>query len=206
LDKDFLGRLRSGEEAAFRELVESYQEKILGTCFRFLHNREDAEDTAQDVFVEVHRNLSAFREEVGLATWIYRIAVTRSLDVIRKKKRKKRFDAVRRSLGLAVGAESVPAPEDDEPAQALEIRERSRILSEAVAALPENQRVAITLSRYEGLGNKAIAGILDTTVPAVDALIHRAHKNLKKKLTRYYGKAFANEDQNEPQVRGRNDV
>jgi RNA polymerase sigma-70 factor, ECF subfamily len=190
VDKDFLGRLKAGDEAAFRRLVESYQDKVIGTCFRFLHNREDAEDAAQDVFVEVHQSLSAFREEAELSTWIYRIAVTKSLDILRKRKRKKRFDAVRQTLGLAVEPEEIPAPADNEPARALEIRERSRILREAIEALAENQKAAITLSRYEGLDNKSIAGILGTSVPAVDSLIHRAHLNLKKKLARHYAKAL----------------
>jgi RNA polymerase sigma-70 factor, ECF subfamily len=193
-----LDGLKAGDPDAFRAVVEAYQAKVLSTCFRFLHNREDAEDAAQDVFVEVHRSRSAFREEAELSTWIYRIAVTKSLDVLRRAKRKKRFDAVRGALGLAVEVNDVAAPRDQGPDRALELEERSRLLREAVAALPENQRVAVTLARYEGLTNKDIAGVLETSIPAVDSLIHRAHKNLRKSLSRYYASAIDKEDSHEP--------
>jgi RNA polymerase sigma-70 factor (ECF subfamily) len=190
--------LKSNDPDAFRALVEAFQAKVLSTCFRFLHNREDAEDAAQDVFVEIHRSRGAFREEAELSTWIYRIAVTKSLDVLRRAKRKKRFDAVRGALGLAVEPHDVAAPRDQGPDRALELEERSRLLREAVAALPENQRVAVTLARYEGLTNKDIAGVLETSVPAVDSLIHRAHKNLRKSLSQYYASAIDKEDSHEP--------
>jgi RNA polymerase sigma-70 factor, ECF subfamily len=190
--------LKSGDPAAFRALVEAYQSKVLSTCFRFLHNREDAEDTAQDVFVEIHRSLAAFREEAELSTWIYRIAVTKSLDVLRRAKRKKRFDALRGVFGFSVEMDDVAAPRDQGPDRDLEIRERSRILREAIAALAENQRIAVTLARYEGLSNKEIAGVMGTSVPAVDSLLHRAHANLRKSLTRYYAGSLEQGDSHEP--------
>jgi RNA polymerase sigma-70 factor (ECF subfamily) len=198
MDKDSLNRLRSGEAQAFRELVETYRDKVISTCFRFLGNREDAEETALDVFMEVHRSLSSFREEAELSTWIFRIAVTKSLDLLRKKKRKKRFDALRGARAPAVEMEGLPAPEGADPERALEIEARSRILQEAIDGLHENQKVAITLSRIEGLESKKITEILGTTTPAVDALIHRAKKNLRKKLAEHYIKASKREPKNEP--------
>jgi RNA polymerase sigma-70 factor (ECF subfamily) len=196
--KELIGRLKSADPSAFKALVEAYQAKVLSTCYRFLHNREDAEDTAQEVFVEVHRSLAAFREEAELSTWIYRIAVTKSLDVLRRAKRRKRFDAVRGVFGFSVEIHEVAAPRDQGPEQDLEIRERSRILREAIAALAENQRIAVTLARYEGLTNKHIAGIMGTSVPAVDSLLHRAHANLRKSLSRYYAGSPEPGDSHEP--------
>jgi RNA polymerase sigma-70 factor (ECF subfamily) len=194
VDKEFLDKLRSGDEAAFRAMVGDFRDRVLNTCFRFLPNRQDAEDAAQDVFVEIYRSLPAFREEAELSTWVYRVAVTKSLGVLRKMKRKKRFDAVRKALKVGSGIESLPSPADSGPERTLEIRERSRILREAIEKLPENQEAAITLSQYEGLDNKAIAGILGTTVPAVDSLIHRAKKNLKRMLWRHYAKTLESEE------------
>ena len=89
----------SGDEL-FRALVTEHQEMVINTCYRFVLNREDAEDLAQDVFVEVHRSLDQFREESKLSTWIYRIAVTKSLDHLRRMKRKKRFSSLKRIIGV----------------------------------------------------------------------------------------------------------
>jgi len=198
MDKDTLDRLRAGESGAFRDLLAAYRDKVVSTCFRFLRNREDAEEAALDVFMEVHRSLSSFREEAELSTWIFRIAVTKSLDLLRRKKRKKRFDALLGVRTAAVEMESLPAAEEAGPEQALEARERSRILQDSIDGLVENQRIAITLSRIEGLDARKIAEVLGTTAPAVDALLHRAKENLKKKLSRYYARTAPKEPNDGP--------
>ena len=82
--------------------------------------------------------------------------------------------------------EQVPAPSNTNPSNNLEEQERHRVLHRAVQSLPENQRVALILSKYDGFNYKEIAGIMGVTVYAIQALIHRAKKNLKKKLHHYY--------------------
>ncbi|MCE1273535.1 MAG: sigma-70 family RNA polymerase sigma factor, partial [Chlorobiales bacterium] len=109
---------------------------VLNTCYRFVFNREDAEDLAQEVFIEVHRSLDRFREESKLSTWIYRIAVTKSLDHLRKLKRKKRFSSLKRIIGVDDPADSIPAPDRDNPADALADKERVSVLQEALNSLP----------------------------------------------------------------------
>jgi RNA polymerase sigma-70 factor (ECF subfamily) len=69
----------------FKSMVESHQEKVRNTCFRFVNNREDADDVAQEVFIQVYKSLAHFRQEAQISTWIYRIAINKSLDFIRKK-------------------------------------------------------------------------------------------------------------------------
>ena len=174
------------KEQFFSELVAEHQEMVLNTCYRFVFNREDAEDLAQEVFLEVYRSLEKFREESRLSTWIYRIAVTRSLDHLRRMKRKKRFTSLKRVIGVDDPAESIPAPEHDNPADALADKERITLLQNALDSLPDNQKTAFLLSRQDGFSNKEIADILDTTISAVESLIHRAKKNLQAKLHRYY--------------------
>jgi RNA polymerase sigma-70 factor (ECF subfamily) len=78
----------------FKNLVENLQEKVRNTCFRYVNSIEDADDIAQDVFVQVYESMSHFREESQLSTWVYRIAVNKSLDFLRSKKRKKRFGQI----------------------------------------------------------------------------------------------------------------
>jgi len=181
-------RILTGQPGAFKELVEEHQLKVINTCFRFLNNKEDAEDIAQEVFLEVHRSIDKFRGEAKLSTWIYRIAVTKSLDFIRKKKRKKRMGHLKRILGVDEELDKLPANNMDDPERALEKEERVKILEEALNSIAENQRTAIILSKYDGYSNQEIAEIMDTSISAVESLIHRAKKNLEKKLYYYFKK------------------
>ena len=173
---------------AFEDFVLAYQERILNTCYRFVNNRQDAEDIAQNVFLELYQSIHTFRGQSSLSTWTYRIAVTKSLDFVRRMNRKKRLGHLKR-LFVSQDEERAAALEREDlnaPPDKLEAEERSALLSQAVAALPDSQRVAITLSKYEGLSQAEVAQIMKTTVSAVESLIHRAKKNLQKQLYRYY--------------------
>lgn len=185
-EQALLHRLKANEPGAFKVLVELHQDRVLNICYRFIFNREDAEDIAQEVFIEVHRSIAHFREESKLFTWIYRIAVTKSIDFIRKAKRKKRMVQLKSLVGMEGEVNHIPAPLDSDPAKGLEQEERMRILREAIDTLPENQRTAFTLSKCKGFGNKEIAGIMGTSLSSVESLMHRAKNNLKKKLYQYF--------------------
>ncbi len=178
----------ASNDELFRSLVAEHQEMVLNTCYRFVFNREDAEDLAQDVFVEVFRSLEQFREESKLSTWIYRIAVTKSLDHLRRLNRKKRFSSLKRMIGIIDPAEEIAAPSSDNPAEAFADNERAQILQNALNTLPESQKTAFLLSKQEGFSNQEIADILKTSVSAVESLVHRAKKNLHTKLYNYYTK------------------
>jgi RNA polymerase sigma-70 factor (ECF subfamily) len=187
-EKELVKRLKQKEPGAFKELVELHQDRVLNTCYRFLFNREDSEDAAQEVFITVHHSLSSFKETASLSTWLYRIAVNRSIDLIRKKKRKKRFAPVKSLLGLEEEGKEVPAPEDENPQENLEQLERMDILQGAIDALPDNQRIAFTLGKCDGMGNKEIANIMELSLASVESLMHRAKRNLRKKLYGYFEK------------------
>ena len=182
--------LRCGNSAAFQQLVDQHQYKVINTCYGFVHNKEDAEDIAQEVFLEVYSSIATFRQESKLSTWIYRICVTKSLDFLRKQKRKKRAGFLRSMFSRDKEVEQVPSSPSTNPHANIERREREQILRQAVDALSENQKIAITLSQYEGFSYQEIADIMDTTVSAVESLIHRAKENLRKKLYHYYEKQF----------------
>ena len=141
------------KEEQFRKLVGEYQEMVINTCYRFVFNREDAEDLAQEVFVEVYRSLEQFRAESKLSTWIYRIAVTKSLDHLRRMKRIKRFGSLKRIIGINDPASEIAAPPGDTPQETMEENERARILQNALDTLPDNQRAAFLLSKQDGYSN-----------------------------------------------------
>jgi RNA polymerase sigma-70 factor (ECF subfamily) len=186
--ENLIEKLRKGDFKSFRILIDEHQKKVLNTCFRFVNNKEDAEDLAQEVFVEVYKSITSFRGESKISTWIYRIAVTKSLDFIRKKKRKKRFSILKKVFSDDTLTDEIADNKNLHPDNKIEELDRIRILNNALESLPENQRCAFTLSKYDEMSYKEIAEILNTTVPAVESLIHRAKSNLKKKLHKYYEK------------------
>jgi len=181
-----LQQIKGGHPEAFKQLVDQYHHKVINTCYGFVHNKEDAEDIAQEVFLEAYESIANFREEAQLSTWLYRIAVTKALDFLRKQKRQKRFGYLRNILGLDNQVEQVPAPPSANPQVTLENQERARILQQAVDSLANNQKIAINLNKYEGCSYQEIADIMGTSVSAVESLIHRAKSNLEKKLYQYY--------------------
>ncbi len=185
-DPEIIEKLKSGDAAAFRFVVGKYQKLVLNCSYKFLRNRESAEDVTQEVFLEVFKSILTFRADSKLSTWIYRIAISKSLNQLKSQKRKKRF-AILTSLFDDSGVEKqIPAPISMSPEKDFENRDRAEILSRALEKLPENQRIAFTLSKYDEMNYEEISLIMDTTISSVESLIHRAKTNLRKKLFNYY--------------------
>jgi RNA polymerase sigma-70 factor, ECF subfamily len=182
-EQNLIELLKRGDLGAFKDLVDVYQHKVFATCYRFLLNQEDAEDVSQEVFIEIFNSVHLFRRESKLSTWIYRIAVTKSLDTIRKKKRRKRFSSIGQYFGLDEVAHLVL--EKSRPDKDFEEQENWASLMEVLDVLPDNQRVAFTLSKIEDYSNAEIADVLQTTVSAVDSLIYRAKQRLKVELAHW---------------------
>jgi len=173
-------KLKSNDREAFYELVALYKDSVITTCYRFLLNKEDAEDISQDVFVEVYQSIGSFKGEAQLSTWIYRIAVTKCLNEIKKRKRKKRFALIGKILPIEEVGQWISGGvlSDNDLNEA----EMWNELRQVFDRLPENQRVAYTLSRMEGFTNAEIAALMDTTTVAVESLIYRAHKKVTQQL------------------------
>ena len=173
--------LRNGDETAFKFLVDTYQDQVFNTAIGIVHNAEDAEDVAQEVFIQVYRSIHNFKGESKLSTWLYRIATTRALDLLRSRKSKKRFGLMQRLFGD--GNEPLhELPDYNHPGITLDRKENAAKLFKAIAQLPENQKVAFTLHKLEDLSYQEISDIMQTSVPAVESLMHRAKQNLRKIL------------------------
>jgi RNA polymerase sigma factor (sigma-70 family) len=185
-DHKLVEQLKSGDEEAFRLFVEQYQKLVLNCAFRFVRNRESAEDITQEVFLEAFESIHFFRGEARLSTWIYRIAVTKSLNHLKSLKRKKRFAVITSLFGEEQHIERLSSPVATGPEKKLEDKERAEILNKALDALPETQRIAFTLSKVEGLSYEDISLVMNTSIPSVESLIHRAKGHLKKTLYGYY--------------------
>jgi RNA polymerase sigma factor (sigma-70 family) len=178
-------QLKKGDEAAFKTIVDTWQDMVYNTAIGIVQNAEDAEDITQEVFVQVYQSVSSFKGDSKFSTWLYRITVTKSLDHQRRKKRKKRFAFVRSLFGE--DSEVVIHPPDfHHPGVALDKKEDAATLFGAINLLPENQKVAFTLHKLEGLSYQEVSEVMKTTVSSVESLMHRAKTNLKKSLADYY--------------------
>jgi RNA polymerase sigma factor (sigma-70 family) len=184
-DRELIQALQNKQQDAFRLLVDGYKDRMYNTILGLVQNFEDAEDLVQDVFIKVFENIQQFKEEASLGTWMYRIAVTQSLDFIRKKKRRKRAGTILSWFGVGE-KESLAVVEFNHPGVIAENREQAAILFRAIAQLPENQKSAFVLRKVEGLSVQEIAGVLSSSESAVESLLSRAKANLKKLLRDYY--------------------
>jgi RNA polymerase sigma-70 factor (ECF subfamily) len=182
--------LDNNDHKAFAELMDKYQRMVVTTCRGFVTSYHEAEDLAQDVFVELYESLPGFRKESKLSTWIYRIAVNKSLNQIRKKKRETSIFNLN-LFGKGEGKETafqVVSTSDTEADYSIVSAESKRALKEAINKLPENQRVAIILSKYQDLSYKEIAEVMDVSLSSVESLLFRAKANLRKYLADYQKK------------------
>ncbi len=183
-EQAFILSLQNGDQLAFKQLVDTWQHMVYNTVLSIVQDSHEAEDVSQEVFIQVHQSVKSFRGDAKLSTWLYRVAVTKALDAERKKKSKKRLANLRSWIGLGEKQEEVA--DFHHPGVALDNKERATILFKAMQQLPENQRIAFTLIKAEGLSYDETAEILNVTVKAVEALMHRAKENLRKLLESYH--------------------
>ncbi|MBK5272554.1 MAG: RNA polymerase sigma factor [Bacteroidia bacterium] len=183
---ELIQSLRKGDEVAFKFLVDNYQDRVFNTAIGIVQNAEDAEDVAQEVFIQVFRSIQSFKAESKLSTWIYRITTTRALDHLRSRKSKKRFGILQRLFGDDNEA-LFEVPDFNHPGVALDHKENAAHLFKAIDKLPENQRIAFILHKIEGLSYQEISEIMKTSVAAIESMMHRAKQNLRKILEKDTG-------------------
>jgi RNA polymerase sigma-70 factor (ECF subfamily) len=172
----------TGEEGAFEELVERHQRLVVGTVARMLGNNSDVEDIAQQVFVRVWKSAKRYVPRAKFTTWLLKI--TRNL-VFNELRRRSRHA----QLPLQVESEGEERPIRDERARAPDAslleQELQRAIEAAIGQLPETQRMAVLLRRYDELSYEEIAEVLEQSVPAVKSLLFRARTELRTRLSRY---------------------
>ncbi|WP_350284792.1 RNA polymerase sigma factor [uncultured Croceitalea sp.] len=188
-EQNFINALQEGNNEAYGRLLDEYQQKVFSTCISFVPNKEDAEDIAQDVFVEVFNSISKFKGNSKLSTWIYRISVNKSLEFIRKRNTKKRFGFMQSLLGNDIPIDrSSYFTEFNHPGIQLENKEKNEILFAAINELPEAQRIVYTLNKIDDLSHREISEITKKSISSIESLLFRAKKNLQRLLHDYYKK------------------
>ena len=172
--REFVDRLRAGDERAFEELVEQYRERVYRVAWRVLRDDESAEDAAQEAFIKVFRNIGRFEERSSLYTWIYRITVNIALNKLKRDKFRRMLP-----LGDMIRPDSRPSADPARAALSGEVAER---IEEAVRSLPEKQRAVFTLRFYEELSHKEIAEIVGCSEGTSKANYFHAIRKLRKLL------------------------
>ncbi|MEQ9217285.1 MAG: RNA polymerase sigma factor [Cyclobacteriaceae bacterium] len=185
-EKSCLEAIAQGSEEALEQLYNQYCDKVYNTLISYTKNAEDADELLQDVFVTIYNTASGFQFNSSVSTWIYRIAVNKALDFLRKKNSQKR-SGVFTSLYVKDSAEvKYESTDFVHPGVTLENQENAKLLFQAIEKLPDNQKTAYLLTQVEGLPQKEVAEIMDQSRKAVESLVQRAKANLKKELEKYF--------------------
>lgn len=185
-DRDWMIRLQAGDVEAFERLVEKYQSAVVAFCYRFVPDRGEAEDLAQATFVQIYRSAARFRPENRFRAWMFTIARNLCLNEIRRR-RNRPSDSLERLTESDSAAVIVPFETSATAApEALALRnELVSLVAEAMAALPENQRSALSLFQEQGLRYEEIAETLGLSVGATKSLIFRARETMRQKVKPY---------------------
>lgn len=185
-DAALMLRVKQGDMGAFEELVEKYKQPIVNLVCRTLQDPAEAEDLAQNVFVQVFKSAGRYQVSAKFSTWLFTIARNLCLNEIR-----------RRSRHPAQSLDMEHPEQEDQPARQYEDRklfsapdqllqgELVRKVEEAIAGLPENQRTALLLCREEELSYEEIAKVIGCSLSATKSLIHRGRETLKRQLKPY---------------------
>ena len=165
--------IANGDKKAFGSLYELHKDKVYNIALSYLQNVQEAEDVTQEVFLTIFRNAASFRGEATISTWIYRITINTSLNLLKRKQRYKH---------LKMGKEGKRSADFVHPGVLLDRKEDAKLLFAAIYVLSKNQKTAFILSFIEHLPRQEVANIMSLSLKAVEALLQRAKANLKKKL------------------------
>lgn len=184
-DVELMRRVKRGDREAFAALVERYQQPVMNVVYRTVGDMTEAEDLAQQTFVQVWKSAARYREDARFSTWLYTIARNLCLNELR---RRSRHPAESLDAPLTEGEEGGLPVEDRNarpPPDAALHRELEDRIQEALNDRPANQRLAIVLCRQEELSYEEIARVLGCSLSATKSLIHRGRETLKQRLKRY---------------------
>ena len=185
-DNQLMQKAGSGDIAAFKELIKKHQGTVTGIIYRYTGNHNEVEDLAQDIFLKIYKAANSYVPRAQFKTWLYKVVANHCLNFFRSQKRK----ALIYSLDQPVSEDYNPHiqrtdAQKEQPETLLQQQELQIALKRALSELPERQRMAIILHRFEGLSYKEVADTLGSSLSAVESLIFRAMSSLKEKLSPY---------------------
>jgi RNA polymerase sigma-70 factor (ECF subfamily) len=185
-DVDAMLRVKAGDESAFGYLVQKYRRPMVGFMYRFCHNPSAAEELAQEVFLRVYRSRTGYEPSAKFTTWLYRIATNLAVNYARDTRHERpentvRLDEPDQETGTTpdLPAETLSAEEQ------IVKRERLAAIRSKVNALPERQRIAVIMHKYQEMDYREIAGVLKLSESATKSLLFRAYETLREQLKEF---------------------
>jgi RNA polymerase sigma factor (sigma-70 family) len=172
------------DAAAFRAFIREHQHSVFNIVLKMVAQPHDAEEITQDVFIDVYRKPGVFRGDSSVSTWLYRIAMNKCIDHLRKKERGKKW-SITGFFNTKTNDEQEPA-EFFHPGIAVENREKAAVLFKAMKKLPPSQHKAWVLSELENLSYREIADVMNISLSSVESLLFRARQNLRKIISTMY--------------------
>ncbi len=182
LDVALMARVGAGDHGAFRLLVERHQDAVVGTVAKMLGNPSEAEDISQQVFLRLWKHAKHYRPDAKFTTYLFTITRNLVFNESRRRSRRKEVSSDEREESSHLQIEANPDRQPDSELLQAELR---AAVDAAIAALPEAQRLAVVLRRYEQMPYEEIAGVLSLSVSAVKSLLFRARSTLRESLSSY---------------------
>lgn len=181
-DVELMGLISAGDMRAFEELVERHQRAVIGTVAKMLGNASEAEDIAQQVFVRIWKSAGRYEAQAKFTTWLFTITRNLVFNEVRRRQRKPTVSVDEREETTHRTVEDLQAISPDDEMLQSELEEA---IDRAIQSLPEKQRMAVVLRRYEEMPYEEIAAVLEMSIPAIKSLLFRARTQLKEALQRY---------------------
>lgn len=187
-DKQLIKKILEHNDQAFCILVEKYKKLVYAAIFRLVHDRNDAEDIFQDVFMEVYRSLYYLRSENDLSAWLFKISYNKTVSFLRKKNPARVKTDFDKEYTLQIVANNHSVVDNQTPARKLEDQETKYVLYAAIDRLPEMQKKVWLMHKFEDYSHKEISEKLELSIASVESLIYRANVTLRKSLYTYFKK------------------
>ena len=185
-DADMMLRVKAGDESAFSYLVQKYRRPLVGFMYRLCHNPATAEELAQEVFLRVYRSRTGYEASAKFSTWLYRIATNLAVNHARDTRHERPEVTVSLDEPDEETGTTFEVPDGSRNAeQQMVRRERMLAIRQKVEALPEQQRLAVIMHKYQQMDYKQIAEVLKRSESATKSLLFRAYETLRVKLEKF---------------------
>ncbi|MGH7909030.1 MAG: RNA polymerase sigma factor [Thermodesulfobacteriota bacterium] len=180
-DIELMLRAKTGDDSAFTELMRRHYKGVVNYVYRFINDRANSEDLAQEVFLRVYRSVKRYNPQAKFSTWLYKIATNLCITEVksRNKEQNVSLDEMQENTGDLGDSKS------EDPSDLTFRREIGTAIFEALRSLPERERVAIILCKYEDLPYEEVAEVIGCTIGAVKTYVHRGRMKLIEKLKTY---------------------
>lgn len=185
-DVELVKQFRKGSLAAFEEIIQRYEAKVMQLAMRLTRNHEDAEEVMQDVFSTIYKKIDGFQGKSAFSSWLYRIVVNSAFMKLRKRKQSPTIaleDLAPQTKQACLEGENSHYERSDTITSSKEMRD---VIQLAINRLPKQYRAVFVLRDVDGLSNNEVGEILQLSIPAVKSRLHRSRLMLRKKLQRYY--------------------